>query len=84
MGGMSRRSPPEPRIPLAPHEAERIRDDLIDYTAARCARAAGIPAPLLVRAAAMLPLRQRDLERIRARLDTFTARPREKVKVVRP
>lgn len=70
---MSRHSP-EPRIPLAPHEAERIRIDLIDYTVAACARAAGIPAPLLVRAAAQLPLRRRDAARVRASLHTFTAR----------
>jgi len=69
---------------LEPHEAERIREDLIDYTAERCARAAGVPAPLLVRAAALLPLRRRDAERIRAKLDTFTPLPAEPVKVARP
>ncbi|HEX3849618.1 MAG TPA: hypothetical protein VHW01_01555 [Polyangiaceae bacterium] len=69
-----RRPTPEPRLALEPDEAERIRVDLIDYTAAACARAAGVPAPLLVRAAARLPLRRRDAERVRAALHTFTPR----------
>lgn len=69
---------------LEPHEAERIREDLIDYTAERCARVAGVAAPLLVRAAALLPLRRRDAERIRAKLDMFTPLPGKRAKAVQP
>lgn len=72
---MAKRTTPEPRLILDPHEAERIREDLVDYTTRRCARAAGVSEALLIRAAARLPLRERDAQRIRAVLDTFTPLP---------
>jgi hypothetical protein len=68
------RPKPEPRIPLTPHEAERIRLDVAEFSLARCAAASGLSPDLLVRAAAMLPLRLRDVERIRAAIHTFTPR----------